>query len=256
MKDLTVIIPVVDLSTPQASQLFVNAYDSVDDSNIIVVGPQEAIDKAKLAEVRKNNANTEYLVNKGNTCYAAQVNLAVNKVSTKYFSVLEADDIYSDVWFNNVQKYIDIDVDETLGFLPLTEVIDFNSNEIIGYANEAVWASSFSEKIGYLDLNSSLEYLNYNTSGAVFRTDTFKMIGGLKESMKLVFWYEFILRALYKNKVLFVIPKIGYYHYVNREGTITVNYRNEMSEKEADWWIDLAKKEYFFPQDRKRTYEE
>ena len=27
-----------------------------------------------------------------------------------------------------------------------------------------------------------------------------------------------------------------------------------MTEKEADWWIDLAKKEYFFPQDRKKTY--
>ena len=29
-----------------------------------------------------------------------------------------------------------------------------------------------------------------------------------------------------------------------------------MDEREADWWIDLAKKEYFFPQDRKKTYTE
>jgi hypothetical protein len=29
-----------------------------------------------------------------------------------------------------------------------------------------------------------------------------------------------------------------------------------MTEKEAEWWIDLAKKEYFFPHDRKKVYKE
>ena len=29
-----------------------------------------------------------------------------------------------------------------------------------------------------------------------------------------------------------------------------------MSVKEADWWIDLAAKEMYFPQDRKKIYEE
>lgn len=70
--------------------------------------------------------------------------------------------------------------------------------------------------------------------------------------MKLVFWYEFLLRALYKEKRIFVIPKIGYYHYVNREGSITSEYAKNMSVKEADWWIDLAAKEMYFPQDRKK----
>ena len=29
-----------------------------------------------------------------------------------------------------------------------------------------------------------------------------------------------------------------------------------MSETEANWWINLAKKEYFFPHDRNKTYQE
>jgi hypothetical protein len=33
-----------------------------------------------------------------------------------------------------------------------------------------------------------------------------------------------------------------------------MDFSATMSEKEAEWWIDLAKKEYFFPQDRKKTY--
>ena len=59
-----------------------------------------------------------------------------------------------------------------------------------------------------------------------------------------------------KGKKIYVIPKVGYYHTANRPGSITMNYVDTMTEREADWWIDLAKKEYFFPQDRKKTYTE
>ena len=41
---------------------------------------------------------------------------------------------------------------------------------------------------------------------------------------------------------------------VNRADSITTILTNTISAKEADWWVDLAKKEYFFPQDRKKTY--
>jgi hypothetical protein len=151
---------------------------------------------------------------------------------------------------------MDADVNDTFAFLPLTEVVDYETKLPFGYSNEAVWASSFSEELGYYDIQS-LEYnLNFNTSGGVFKTEDFKNLGGLKSSMELVFWYEFLLRALYKGKKIFVIPKVGYYHTVNRPDSITNVYANTMSEKEADWWIDLAKKEYFFIKDRNKTYKE
>ena len=33
-------------------------------------------------------------------------------------------------------------------------------------------------------------------------------------------------------------------------------YANNMSEKEGNWWFDIAKKEYFFPHDRNKIYQE
>jgi len=140
--------------------------------------------------------------------------------------------------------------------LPLTEVIDFDSNEIIGYSNEAFWASSFSDEIGFVDIESLQNYLSFNASGAVFKTNDFVSIGKLKESMKLVFWFEYLLRSLHENKKIFVIPKVGYYHFTGRKDSLTGEYIETMSEKEADWWIDLAKKEYFFKKDRNKVYEE
>ena len=74
--------------------------------------------------------------------------------------------------------------------------------------------------------------------------------------MKVSFWYEFLLRAAYKGKKMFVIPKVGYRHFVGREDSLSYQYGNNMSEVELNWWIDLAKKEYFFPHDRNKTYQE
>ena len=156
----------------------------------------------------------------------------------------------------NVEKYIEYDTENVSGFLPLTEVVDYDKNEVIGYSNEAIWASSFSEELGYFDLQSAQDYLNFNTSGAVFKKDDFIAIGKLKESMKLVFWFEYILRSLHENKRLFVIPKIGYYHFVGRKDCLSETYAKEISEKEAEWWIDLAKKEFFFKKDRNKVYSE
>jgi hypothetical protein len=48
---------------------------------------------------------------------------------------------------------------------------------------------------------------------------------------------------------MFVIPKTGYIHMVNRDGSLTNEIAN-MSEKEKLFWLDLAKKEYYFKNER------
>lgn len=255
MENLTVIIPITTLDTDEKKEMFVKAISSVDDSNIIVVGDFQAIESLPQDKI-KDYIFTIVENNTNNINYASQVNFALKKVKSDYFTVLEYDDIFSPIWFKVLKKYMDADVNDTFAFLPLTEVVDYETKLPFGYSNEAVWASSFSEELGYYDIQS-LEYnLNFNTSGGVFKTEDFKNLGGLKSSMELVFWYEFLLRALYKGKKIFVIPKVGYYHTVNRPDSITNVYANTMSEKEADWWIDLAKKEYFFIKDRNKTYKE
>lgn len=252
MENLTVIIPIIKLDNEEQKTLFVEALSSVDDSNIIVVGDADALNS--ISDVNANKMFMTIENKTGETNYAAQVNLAVKKVNTDYFAVLEYDDKFSPIWFDNLKTYIEHDTEDIFAFMPLTEVIDYETKASFGYSNEAVWATSFSDELGFYDIQALEQYLNFNASGAAFKTDDFKSLGMLKPSMELVFWYEFLLRALYKGKKMFVIPKVGYYHIPNRPGSITNNYSETMSEKEADWWIDLAKKEYFFAQDRKKTY--
>ena len=253
MENLTIIIPVGKFTTDEQVDLCYKAIKSAKDNKIIVVGPQKELDKLN----KDCSVPFTKVANKGrNTSYSANVNLAVKDIDTDYFSVLEFDDIYSDIWFKNAAEYIKNDTDNVMAFLPLTEVVDYNTQDVIGYSNEAVWAASFSDELGYFSLDSLMDYLGFNMSGAIIRKDDYVSLGGLKESMKLVNWYEFLLRVLYKEKKIFVVPKVGYYHFVNRPESITTEYQNNMTEKEADWWIELAKKEYFFPQDRKKTYSE
>ena len=247
--DITVIIPVVELDSV-GQDLFKKAVLSVRGyCDVIAVGSPAAI--ATLPTV----AGCTTVINDGDTCYAAQVNLGARSIKTKWFSVLEYDDEFSPVWFDNVARYIANDVDNTFEYMPLTEVVDAKNGETISYANEAFWASSFSDEIGCVDMESLHNYLNFNPSGSIIRTEDFLSLGALKPSMKVSYWYEFLLRAIYKERRIYVVPKVGYFHKVNRDGNMTSQYLESMKPEEIDWWVELAKKEYFFPNDRNKTYE-
>ena len=253
MKNLTIIIPVINMEKESNQEFLKRAISSVDDSQIIIVGSASDIEIVEKIELPKM---VRVLINKSeNTTCPFQINLAINEVKTTYFSVLEFDDEFTPIWFNNVQTYLDQDTEDVFAYLPLTEVIDLNVGPI-GYANEAVWASSFSENIGFYDIQCLEDYIDFNAYGSVFKTQDFISLGLLKASMKVSFWYEFLLRAAYKGKKMFVIPKVGYRHFVGREDSLSYQYGNNMSEVELNWWIDLAKKEYFFPHDRNKTYQE
>lgn len=263
MKDLTIIIPVNEFNqiVEEYLEKSVKSCEAAGtDATKVFVGPKEVLDNLKKTT---NYTDWKYVYNEKSD-FPAQINAAVKECKTKYFSILEYDDEYTDKWFNNVQTYIncgDKKYEEYEGislYLPLTEIIDYNEveNGPIGYVNEAVWASSFSDNIGFIDLECLKNYMNFNTTGGVFNTEDFIKLGGLKESMKLTFWYEYLLRSVYKGKKVFVIPKVGYRHLINRPSSLSTIYNAEMDSKEADWWIELAQKEYLFTNDRKKTYEE
>jgi hypothetical protein len=248
MKDLTVIIP-VDKNTEEVQTLLNKAYDSIPkDSECIVIGPQGI-------ELPSGGAKITFLANT-DTNLPTQVNKAVEQVKTTFFSVLEYDDFYTPNWFKNVETRIESNP-EVFGYLPICEGFEFGDDaHVVGYINEPVWASSFSQRLGYFDIESLNTYPEANCTGGVFRTADFIDLGGLKESMKVSFWYEFLLRAIHKAKEIFVIPKVGYKHCYGRPGSLSEIYRETLSNEEAQWWLELAKQEYFFKKDRKKTYEE
>jgi len=255
MLDLTVIVPVhiYDDNTKALLDRALKSLEAVkgyNDLQILFVGPDNVLPK-----IKDDFKGKALFVKSKGADFSTQINTAVSKVSSKYFSILEFDDVYTQTWFENVEKYMSLD-EEISVFLPLTEIISNDTNEMMGYVNEAVWASSFSEELGYLDHECLENYMNFNTTGGVFKTDDFVDVGMLKTSMKLTFWYEFLLRAIYNGKKVYVVPKVGYKHYVMRPDSLSYNYSNTMQPEEADWWIELAKKEYLYKRDRNKIYEE
>ena len=171
----------------------------------------------------------------------------------QYVYLLEFDDEFNSLWFSEVEKEI-YDKPDVSVFLPLTEIIDFNTNKFLSYGNEAPWASSFSSEIGYIDNESLQQFFDFYLTGSVFNVRDWHYTGGLKESMKLSFWYEFLLRLTHNDKKAYVIPKLGYKHYVNRQDSLHIKYQTEMTEEESQWWYNLALEEYTYKKDRKKIY--
>lgn len=260
MKDLTVIVPVhkYDEEIKGLLATAVESFRTTDtekDSELLFVGPSDVL--KQLKETYKGD-NTKFVESK-KTDFVSQINLAVDSCR-KYFSILEFDDVYTPNWFKAVKEYFNKDENISV-YLPLTEVVLYDKKEqgAIGYVNEAVLASSFSEKLGFLDLESLLNYMNFNTTGGIFKTEDFIELGKLKEPIKLTFWYEFLLRAVRNDKKVYVIPKVGYIHTLNRKDSLSTYYNESMKPEEAEFWIELAQKDYLFKKVRDishYTYEE
>lgn len=218
----------------------------------IIVAPKNVLDVLipTLSE-NKENTGIKYVENTGDTNYQSQVNLAVDSVTTDYFSVLEFDDEYSATYFKNVEKYIKTysDVD-----IFLTMMIETNEkNEGMKLTNETVWAQQFvgeNGEIGYLNQNALKQYTDFKLSGGVIKTDEFKNLGKYKTNIKLSFMYEFILRALNNASKIYSIPKIGYKHLATRPDSMFDVYMKEMSIEERKFWFETANKESNFMNDR------
>lgn len=254
---ISVILPVHKL-TDETKVLFSRAIQSIVDQKtvpekLLVVAPSSNLELITYLEAFEwKELDVTIIKNDGEFDFSSQINLGVSKSTTEWFSILELDDEYSNIWFDNVVKYKavygDVDV-----FLPV--IIDVNDKEeFIGFTNEAVWAAEFSDIMGHLDLNCLLKYQNFNFDGMVMKKSIYEENGGLKPSMKLTFIYEFFLRMTNLSVNMMVIPRFGYKHINQREGSLFSDYKTSLTPDEARWWMATAKKEYYHTTDRNITY--
>ena len=162
--------------------------------------------------------NIEIVESEGEKTFQALVNRAVEDIDEDWFSVLEFDDTFTDIWVKEFNEYCKF-YPETSVFMPLTDLVKDNDGKrtFVGYGNEAPLASAFSNELGYVDFEVLESYFDFYLTGSFFNKKDFISIGELKESIKLTFWYEFMLRATHKGKKIQVIPKIGYTHLVDRK---------------------------------------
>ena len=255
MTNMTIIIPLIEYRD-EHKYFLERMWESIlstEVTDIIFVGPTSAINEMKTL-VTENDLDVLYIENNKNTELQFQLNKAVKDVKTEYFSVLEFDDAYTSFWFNNVRKYIECQPDTSV-FLPLVEVFDYEHLDMgaISYANEPVWASFFSDEIGTIDFQSLQNFFNFIISGGVFKKSDFINVGGVKNNIKVFFWYELLLRMTHNDKKIFVIPKIGCEHMINRADSLTAQF-TAMSQEEIDFWFNTAKEEYLYKTDRKKSF--
>lgn len=252
MKDLTIIIPVHKFNDA-IKPLLTKAYNSVismgNDTNIMIVGPVDVINNCKNT---LNDDKIIYLENNENIDFCSQVNLGAKNCKTKYLSILEFDDVFKKNWLKNVETYMKFKSDVSI-FLPLTEIVS-TDGKMLSFINEVALASAFSNELGYLDLDCLQVYMDFNVTGSIINAEDFNEVGGLKASLKIASWYELLMRFCHNGKKIYVIPKVGYSHMINRDDSLMKKEQEEISPEEGAWLIKTAQQEYFFKEDRKKTF--
>jgi len=256
MKNITIILP-IHLWDDDHKIMFENSVKSVgefsNDVKLLIVGPKKVVSNIQIVS---DKIESKIIENGGSTDFCSQVNLGIEKCDTEWFSILEVDDEFKPTWLKSMDAYSkenpNVDV-----FLPIVKDINVEG-KFLSYTNESTWAYGFTDKQGILDNEALLDYQNFQISGGFYRTSVIKENGKLKENIKLTFGYEFLLRLTHNNVVVMTVPKVGYQHVNFRENSLFWLYKNDdsmkMSEGEVKFWLETAKKEFFFKNKRDVKY--
>ena len=264
MKDISIIIP-LHIFNETVVDFLEKALYSVDKNienyngyiNTVVVAPGDVCRQvndfvSNHEKLQHFSDNLNYVVNETEyTDYCSQVNLAAEKVETKYFSILEFDDEYTPKWFKMASEYMDYYEDVSV-FLPLNIHYDHEKKNW-QYCNEMVLATSFSNEIGFIDYDCLQNCSIFNLTGGIFNHEDFIKVGGFKKSVQVSFNYEFLLRITNKGLKVYVVPKEGYKHMVGRKHSIVDLNDKLYNDDEIQKWFDLAKREHVYDEDRGKT---
>lgn len=190
-------------------------------------------------------------------------------------SLAEPEDGYSAVWFETADKFSE-GHKEVGVFVPI--IRNMLSGAFSGVMNESAWVEGMSEESGKFDINLLQRFNCINPLGALYRVSSLlecserdaetKAPIPMKESMKLSHYYEFFLRMIYEDVKIMTVPRIGYEVKmldkevftdstckIPKDLSILPEEKGGMSQDEARFWFELAKKEFYYDEDRKKTYE-
>lgn len=251
MKRITIIVPLHEFNEKYLRRALESINTDGEKNNkyyqLLFVGPKDICDKSEKIALDLLDIEIRTLEN-NETDFITQINKAVFDCVTPYFTILEFDDKYTDIYFKNVQKIIQKHSDYSV-LLPINEYVN-TDEDFISFGNEIALDASFAEEIGSINLEELEIFMDFNCTGGLFKTEDFISSGGLKKSLKIACWYEFLMRMARKSKKIQVFPRIGYVHTVGRVGSHMDISRKEIDQKEGQFLIKLAKQEHFFKEDR------
>lgn len=192
----------------------------------------------------------------------------------EWFSVIEYDDTITKFWLKYFNLYSK-EKNEYDALVPISK--QTAPMGFAGFMNEASWVDGFAEVAGVFDLNLMLRFNCISIVGTAFKTKSILKYSEekdgfykpMKESIKLNYNYEFLLRMIYNDLKFYSVPRLGFDFKINKsvdkfdyfssklpldlpqkrieDGGVTV--------EEYKFWTDLAKKEYFFDNDRNKIYQ-
>jgi len=259
MKKITIILPIYKLEGEDMVMLnnsLLSVEDFHNDVKVMIVCPVDlkknfdVMDFGQKLEIKMLYNSTK------KTDFLSQINMGIDDCDTEWFSILEIDDEYKKPWLSSINEYMNAFTDVDV-FLPIVKDINVEG-KFLNLTNESLWAYGFAAKQGYLDNELLLEFQNFQTSGGLYKTKVIKDNGKFKNNIKLTFSYEFLLRLTYNGVNIMSVPKIGYQHVNLRENSLFWAYKNDekmkLSEKEVKFWLETAKKEYFFKNKREIVY--
>jgi glycosyltransferase involved in cell wall biosynthesis len=184
--------------------------------------------------------------------YTEVINFAVQtSVSTPYFTILQYDDVLNNTFVTYTEEYSKAYPNVSV-FLPIN--LEFDGESFTAMSNELAWSMNYTQKQGFLDFETLKKLPIFSFAAAIYKTSEFIDNGGYKHSIKKYFEYEYFLRILHQLSEVLVIPKLMVRHRIKREGSLTAYY-DSLDKLEMKFYQDLAKKEYFFSEDRHITYE-
>ena len=192
-----------------------------------------------------------------------------------WFSVVEYLDVISKNWYKTFDSFSEA----KQGFDVFTPITKQTNNGLFGgFLNEACWAEGIAEEAGVFDLNMLLRMNCINVTGSVYKTESLKQYSEekdgfyypMKENLKVSSCYEFFLRFIYNDLKIFSIPRIGYeYNVISNAGIydeflskvptnlLAISKENGgLTQEEYQFWLQAAKKEYFFDEQRNIEYKE
>lgn len=257
MGNVTYIIPVhkfdktVEKYLPNALASIKNNLEK--EYTVILVGPHDVLKQTeKLVDAKKLTDCTKFVENE-NADPFSKINAAVARTTTPYFCVVEYDDEVMPYWSLRAKEYGE---NNASVLLPLVEFC--SAGVPVSFGNELAWDTAFADEhnLGYIDMEQLNTYMDFVVSGALIKTEDFISVGGLKPSLKIAAWYEFLMRCIYKHLDIYVVPKLGYKHNLDTVESYSELSKKEISQEEGTWLITTAKQEYFFKEDRNKKFGE
>lgn len=265
MKNISIIIPVHEFDET-VDTLLRNALKSVSACReefkdghlpVIIVATHDIKEQITKTDINTFITDTKIIWNDGKTDFCSQINFAVDKIDTDYFSILEYDDEYRKKWFKLANDYFYGNESISI-FLPLNAVHTEHKNWQFG--NEFGLSNAFitddvddTDDVGIINFKRMEKCSVFNLTGAIFNRNDFIKVGKYKPSIKVAFNYELLLRLTNKGLKCMVIPKEGYVHEIGRKNSLTDIYNNTLSSDEVNKWFELAFREYVYDSDRNKN---